>query len=225
MRIVLLPGLDGTGRLFKRFLATAPAYLSLTALSLPEETSTYEALAGSVVRNLPQGDPLVLIAESFSGPLAVAVAERHPVSALVFCNSFVNAPRSRGLRWLILPALFMVPIPALLMRRYMLGPDADDALIDDVTEVVGSVPATVLASRMRLVLDTDKSSGFARCGAPTLYVRGMEDRLVPDAAWRRMAAIRPITTAHVAGPHLLLQANPVGAWNAIAPFLESLAAV
>jgi hypothetical protein len=45
-----------------------------------------------------------------------------------------------------------------------------------------------------------------------LYLRGTDDRLVPDAAWRRMAAERPITTLHVPGPHLLLQANPIGAW-------------
>jgi hypothetical protein len=30
--------------------------------------------------------------------------------------------------------------------------------------------------------------------------------------------------AHI-GPHLLLQANPVAAWNAMSPFLKSLAAV
>jgi pimeloyl-ACP methyl ester carboxylesterase len=224
MRIVLLPGVDGTGRLFKRFLAAAPPHLSLTALSLPEETSTYEDLAGSVVRKLPGGELLVLIAESFSGPLAVTIAERRSISALVFCNSFVTPPRSRALRWFALPAFFMLPVPPLLMRRYMLGPSADDALVDDVTKVVASVPASVLASRVRLVLDTDKSDAFARCPAPALYLRGTEDRLVPDAAWRRMAALRPMTTEHISGPHLLLQANPVTAWNAISPFLKSLAA-
>ena len=135
MRIALLPGLDGTGKLFKRFLAAAPPGLMLTAVSLPEEASTYDELAGSVARNLPDGEPLVLISESFLGPLAVAIAERHPISALVFCNSFVTPPRSRGLRWLALPAFFMLPVPPLLVRRYMLGPGAGDALVDDVTRV------------------------------------------------------------------------------------------
>lgn len=224
MRIALLPGLDGTGRLFKRFLSAAPPHLSLTALSLPEEPSTYEDLADSVAGNLPDGEPLVLIAESFSGPLAVTIAERRSISALVFCNSFVVPPRSRGLRWLALPAFFMLPMPPLLMRRYMLGPGADDALVDDVTKVVASVPASVLASRVRLVLNTDKADAFARCPAPTLHLRSTGDRLVPDAAWRRMATIRPMTTVQMSGPHFLLQANPVAAWSAISPFLKSSAA-
>jgi pimeloyl-ACP methyl ester carboxylesterase len=123
------------------------------------------------------------------------------------------------------PAFFMLPVPALLMRRYLVGPGADDALVDDVTRVVASVPASVLASRVRLGLDTDKSGAFARCPDPTLYLRSTEDRVVPDAAWRRMAAIRSITTAHISGPHCLLQANPVAAWSAISPFLKSLTGI
>jgi hypothetical protein len=34
-----------------------------------------------------------------------------------------------------------------------------------------------------------------------------------------------MSIAQVPGPHLLLQANPVGAWNAVLPFLKSLPAV
>jgi pimeloyl-ACP methyl ester carboxylesterase len=224
IRVLLLPGLDGTGKLFKRFVAAAPPHLSLTTIALPVEASTYDALADSVERSLPDAEPLVLIAESFSGPLAVALARRHPIAALVFCNSFVVTPRVRALRWLAWRAFFIVPPPRQLLRRYMLGPAADDALVDEVAEAVASVPASVLASRVRSVLDTDMASAFGRLAAPTLYVRGTKDRLVTDAAWRLMAAIRPIVTAHIHGPHLLLQVNPQGAWNAILPFLQSLTA-
>jgi len=37
-----------------------------------------------------------------------------------------------------------------------------------------------------------------------------------------LAGGRIFPGAHVPGPHLLLQANPVGAWNAVTPFLQSL---
>jgi pimeloyl-ACP methyl ester carboxylesterase len=107
----------------------------------------------------------------------------------------------------------------------MLGPDADDALVDDVAKAVASVSASVLASRLRSALDIDETSAFAGCAVPALYVRGTEDRLVPDSSWRRMAAVRPMLIAQVPGPHFLLQANPVGAWNAISTFLQSLSAV
>lgn len=141
---------------------------------------------------------------------------------LVFCNSFVVAPWSRAPRWLVSAMLFKFPLPSFLLRRYMLGSTADDELLRELAATVASVPSAVLASRVRSVLGVDETTTFARCTMPMLYVRGMQDRLVPDSALRRMAAARQIRTARVPGPHLLLQANPVGAWKAIVPFLESL---
>jgi pimeloyl-ACP methyl ester carboxylesterase len=170
---------------------------------------------------MPDGD-VIIIAESFSGPLAVALAERHHVAALIFCNSFVVAPRPSVLRWLLSPFLFKLPIPRFLLRRYMLGRTADEDLLSEVVAAIRSVPAAVLASRLTSVFQVDETVAFARCNAPTLYLRGTGDRLIPEAARLRMAAKRPIKTSHVPGPHLLLQANPAGAWKAIVEFLDSL---
>ena len=83
--IILLPGLDGTAKLFEPFIAAAPSRFSVTPVALPCEKLTYEELADSVASTVPDG-PVVVIAESFSGPLAIALAERHPIAAFVFCN-------------------------------------------------------------------------------------------------------------------------------------------
>jgi pimeloyl-[acyl-carrier protein] methyl ester esterase len=68
-QIVLLPGLDGTGKLFKRFIAAAPPDVSVTAIALPPQALDYAELADYAARSLPDGEGLVLVAESFSGPL------------------------------------------------------------------------------------------------------------------------------------------------------------
>jgi pimeloyl-ACP methyl ester carboxylesterase len=121
----------------------------------------------------------------------------------------------------VLPFLFKLPVPSSLLRRYMLGRTVDEMLVREVAAAIGSAPAFVLASRVNSVLRLDSVEAFSRCEVPTLYLHGTDDRLVPDAAWRRMTAERPITTLHVPGPHLLLQANPIGAWKAIVEFLDS----
>ena len=217
---VLLPGLDGTATLFHRFIDAAPVGLDLRPVRLPAEPLTYDQLAVRIADQLPEG-PVVVVAESFSGPIAVALAARRPIAALVFCNSFVAAPRWRALRWFILPMFFDLRPPAFLLRRYLVGPRADDALVRDVGMAVASVPAQVLASRLKSVFGVDKTEAFGAIKVPTLYLRGTEDRLVPESACRRMAATRSITTARLPGPHLLLQANPKGAWDAIGRFLDS----
>lgn len=122
------------------------------------------------------------------------------------------------------PIILTLPLPPGVVRRYMLGTLADEALVDEVVKTVASVPAPVLASRVQSVLSADEGEGFAGCTAPTLYLRSTGDRLVPDTAWRRMAATRRMSVVHVSGPHLVLQANPVGAWETVTPFLESLSA-
>jgi hypothetical protein len=59
-----------------------------------------------------------------------------------------------------------------MVRRYMLGRAADDALIDEVAAVVASVPQSVVVGRLRSILSVDEASAFARCTVPTLYLRG-----------------------------------------------------
>jgi pimeloyl-ACP methyl ester carboxylesterase len=220
-RIILLPGLDGTAQLFKRFIAAAPPHLSLTPIALPPEPRTYTELADRIASTLPE-DRLVLIAESYSGPLAIAITERRRIDGIILCNSFASAPRARALRWLALPSVMNLRPPALLLRRYMAGERADDALVREVATTIASVPPALLAYRIRSVLTLDEADIFARCSVPTLYLRGTDDRLVPDSAWRRMSRLRHITMAFVPGPHLLLQANPTAAWDVILPFIESL---
>jgi pimeloyl-ACP methyl ester carboxylesterase len=221
LRILLLPGLDGTGRLFKRFIAAAPSDISIKPVPLPVDTPEYARLIERLISIVPSDDATILLAESYSGPLAVRLAERQRVRALIFCNSFLSAPRPRLPGWLVRPGLLRLALHPFLLRRYLVGPDADEELVREVAAGIASVPADILAGRFRLLLDVDEAASFSRCSCPVLYLRGTHDRLVSEASWRRMGTIRPLTVAEVAGPHLLLQANPSGAWKAIVSFLES----
>ncbi len=222
-RIYLLPGLDGTGQLFDRFLAVAPPAFDCTAITLPSGRLTWDELATAVAPKLSPGS--VIVAESFSGPLAVVLANRLRPAGLVFCNSFVVPPRAQALRWLPWAALGRLPVPRPLLRHYLVGPDADRALVDDVAAVVGRLPAELFAWRVRAVLTANVAEMFGRCATPVQYLRGTEDRLVPETAWQHMAALRQMETIRVLGPHLLLQASPAESWQAIERFARSLPAV
>jgi hypothetical protein len=68
--IVLLPGLDGTGDLFERFVAVAPSGVRPVVVSFPHATS-YPDLRSVVRHQLPSVGSFVVLGESFSGPLAM----------------------------------------------------------------------------------------------------------------------------------------------------------
>src|SRR6476620_579029 len=137
-RIVLLPGLDGTGALFDDFVRAAPATVRCDVVSLPQEPLGYAELVERIAPRLQLGPDTIVLAESFSGPLAILLAERQQIAALVLCNSFVTPPRPRAFAALPLAPFLHLPLPAAVVRRFLVGSDAPDALVERVRVAVAS---------------------------------------------------------------------------------------
>jgi len=221
MRIVLLPGLDGTGMLFENFIQAAPPDLDLYSVRFPHEALSYADLAERVAPTLRLDADTFLLAESFSGPLAILLAARHRVTGLVLCNSFVVAPRPKALALFARSIVFRIRPPGTLLPRYLVGSTASDTLVEQVRAAIAEVPPATLAFRMRLVLRADVTDALRRSSIPILYLRSTEDRLVRNASVDTLVAVAPghVAVAPVRGPHLLLQAAPDAAWPAIRKFI------
>jgi surfactin synthase thioesterase subunit len=56
--------------------------------------------------------------------------------------------------------------------------------------------------------------------APVLLLIGAHDRVIRTDPESFRRVIREVTIEMIPGPHLLLQANPGDAWEAIARFLQ-----
>jgi pimeloyl-ACP methyl ester carboxylesterase len=214
--------MDGTGRLFRGFAASAPPHASLSIHPLPAEPLGYREIADRLAGTLCLDGGCVIVAESFSGPLAVRLAAEHRVRAVVLCNSFVAPPRRGVPRALAAPLLFRFGVPRLVIRGLLLGMRAPRERVEEVRSAIAPVPPAVLASRLANVLGADETGALARISAPLLYLRGTEDRLVPEGALRRITAVAPARVARIPGPHLLLQVEPRRAWEAILRFLAML---
>ena len=95
--VVLLPGLDGTGKLFDRLLLSCPRQFEPQVVVYPgDKMLDYHELEVLVRERLPQRRPFIIVAESFSGPLAIALASRgiDNLVGVVLAASFVTPPRS-----------------------------------------------------------------------------------------------------------------------------------
>lgn len=216
---ILLPGLDGTAKLFDQFLAAAPAEFRVRSLPLPNDRPrSYRELADWVLTQLPL-EPFALVAESFSGPLALLVADRCPrVTAMVLCASFVRAPLPEILGRL--PAfIWSRPPPAVLVRFFLTG--GDRVLGDTVSNAVASVSGDVIAARIAAALSVDVTSELERFTRPLLFLRAERDRVVPARSADLIRALKPsVSFVDLPAPHLLLQARPRDAWSHIKSFLE-----
>lgn len=216
---VLLPGLDGTGELFEPFRAAAPAGVDCVTIRYPvDEALGYRELEAYVAARLPRDGRLVLIGESFSGPVAVRLAERFSdrVTQLVLVNSFVTPPRSPLLRYCAHTALFRIRLPERILASLMLAPLATPALVSTFAATLRKVEPFVLAHRVRELLRVDDLATLRRVKAPIVYLRGTRDKLVPDRALVRITqAVPSVRVHHIEAPHALLQTAPAAAWARI----------
>jgi pimeloyl-[acyl-carrier protein] methyl ester esterase len=222
--LILLPGLHGTADLFAPFLNVIPAEFPRRVISYPsDKTLSYDQLLDRIGEELKEESTLVLIAESFSGPLAVRFAADHPerVKAIVLVASFVRLPRPPWQRRLLAPLLFRLPISIIALRRYLAGPQAPrDVVVDLRNSLRHSRPAVLLA-RLRESFRVDCSDALSRCPMPLLYLAGTEDHLMPRQALDTILAIRPDTlVVTIPGSHMLLQTKPAECWREIAPFVQ-----
>ncbi len=93
--LVLLPGLDGTGRLFAPLRRELGPHFDSMVVAYPaDRLRNYDELSADVAKQLPSSQ-FTLVAESFSGPVALKVAARNPpgLVAVVLCASFAACPR------------------------------------------------------------------------------------------------------------------------------------
>ena len=223
--LVLLPGTDGTGLLFEPFLNVLPDDVAATVVAYPPDRALSLAeLADVASAQIHPRARSVLVAESFSGLVAIELLRRNvpEIAAVVFVAAFLDPPRPlllEAARLLPAPLLPRAPVPDRLLKRYLLGPEAPEQLVQLFRRAVGAVEPGVLADRLRMI--GSERPEPARISVPVLYIQATDDRLVPApcaAAFRSIAA--DVETARVGGPHLLLQAAPGQCWQAIRAFLR-----
>lgn len=227
--LVLLPGLDGTGTLFQPLLRALPAGWRTCVVSYPVDAKAdYDALTRAATQALPADGRIVLLGESFSGPVAIrlAAALGSRLQALLLCCSFARNPRPRLLplggliSWLPSPGL----LPSRLVERMLLGGRAPAESRALLSAALASLPAAVLQARLRMVMAVDVTPELAAVTAPVLYLRAGQDRLVPSSAAVDVQQHCPqAIVTRLAGPHGLLQAEPVASAAAMTSFLAGLA--
>jgi len=219
MKLVLLPGMDGTGLLFKPFIDLADTF-EVDIIGYPlDKFLTYSELTDYVRELLPKDKEFILVAESFSGPVVYQLMKKRTPKLIsaVFIASFISSPRPimlPMLKRLPLSMLFSVPIPKFIIRRYLLGSKANDELIRQFKEAIKKVNPEVLAKRLKMLaeIEVPKERISYRC----CYVQANSDSLVPESnigIFKKL--FDDISIKKVDGPHFLLQANPEGCLRVI----------
>lgn len=225
--LVVLPGLDGTATLHSAFAdAVAPAFDSVAVIAYPPDQALDYAALEALVRPALPTPPFVLLGESFSGPIALAIAANPPCNlvGLVLSTTFVASPAPLFAPLASLTRVAPVrSLPLPLLSWWLLGRWATPKLETSLQNALLAVSPAVLRFRATIALRARASAGCGSIAVPVLNLRGSGDRLLSRGSGRRIvAAIPHCTTADIAGPHLLLQAAPQACARAVGEFAARL---
>jgi pimeloyl-[acyl-carrier protein] methyl ester esterase len=221
--------MDGTGALFKSFLQEFDTDSTATVVRYPtDQRLSYPALTELVSSSLPSSEPYVLLAESFSTPIAIlCAAQPSPnLKALILCAGFSRSPAPKWLSStvaLLRPAFFL-PIPDGISKLLLLGSEPHPMLLKEVRDAVARVKSGVLTHRLKTILDCDVRRELASTSVPLLYIRATEDRLIPMRSFDEIRSVRgDVSLAEVNAPHLVLQQRPRESAERAKAFIKQLA--
>jgi pimeloyl-ACP methyl ester carboxylesterase len=220
--LIYVAGLDGTGQLFcKQAGPLASSHRVVTFRSRDDDRFTYEDLTSdlaAIIRDLAEHQATI-VGESFGGTIAMSFALAYPqmVARLVIVNSF---PRFRNRFKIEVGALLASGLPFRLLWPFRRAASVLGLFIDGVTKddrrlfwkAIRTVSGKAYAHRLRLISGFDIEERLGEIQAPTLFIAGDRDFLVPSAREaRRMAERLPNATVKIiAGAgHACLLSNRV----------------
>ena len=224
--LILSPGMDGTGRLFAPLREALASYgFTAQVVSFPTNTVQTSTDLIATIRDATRNrSNVILIAESFSTPLAIQFASTQPpnLRGLILCAGFARSPL-HGLRATLAsaaaPLLFRARLPEFAIRRFLAGRDASDHLVAEVRTAISTVAPSILTHRLQWILQCDVRQSLASIRVPLLYIRATHDRLVNQGAASEILGLQPAATLReINGPHLILQARPEEAAELISEF-------
>jgi len=212
-RLVLMPGLDGTGKLFAPLIPLLQPHFDLTVVTYPDLGSFNEYI-DCAQGQLPEEPGYSLVAESFSGPVALALMARWSgqIGPSVLCATFARSPLASftALAGSVPEQMFSIGA----LSEYFL--DVDEVENEDFSEtqplpmnVMDQIDGILLKRRITAFSRIDVSALLPQIETPVLYLNALRDRILSrNDAIMMQQSLSHFECLDIDGPHLLLQARP-----------------
>jgi pimeloyl-ACP methyl ester carboxylesterase len=198
--VVLVPGMDGTGRLFYKQTPLLARSFKVATYALRDSATTMGTLVAdlsSVIETVaPAERQAIVVGESFGGALALSLALAQPdrVRALVILNSFPYFGPQFRLR-LAIQGLAVLPWGAMgLIRRLtafrLHSRHTHRQEIRRFMELTAGASRDGYMNRLRVLTTYDVRDRLSELRCPTLFLAAERDHLVPSMAQAQYMAAR-----------------------------------
>lgn len=212
MKIILLPGLDGTGMLFKGILKVLPKTLDIQVFCLDElEGDSYAKKAQYLAKHL-QSTELFIVAESYSGPIAYELCNLlgSNVKQIVFLASFISAPSLLSRYAYLIPtfALQASKLNIWLLNKMGFAGSGSESQVLDVFKSISFANKAKLKNRLQNISRLSKPKNLH--ATPVVYIKPTNDLLVNKRAVDEVKSVFNNTkVVTIFGGHFIAQTHPL----------------
>ena len=198
--VILVPGMDGTGRLFYRQVPLLARSYRVATYALRDTAATMDVLVSDLANIIETVAPTerraIIVGESFGGALALSFALARPeqVSRLVVLNSFPHFAPQLRLRLAIM-GLGALPWGTMKVVRRLTAfrlhsPHTHGQEIRRFMELTEHATRAGYLSRLKLLTEYDVRHRLHELRPPTLFLAADHDHLVPSVAQAEFMASR-----------------------------------
>lgn len=212
MKIVLIPGLDGTGFLFENLIENLPHDCEVEIVSFDLISGLSYKEQAKELASKYKNEELLIVGESYSGRVAYELFHllNENVKGMVFLASFISSPSllSRFARFIPVFALSKNALTESLLYFVGFNRSGDKGLVCRVFNSLKHANKQKLKSRLRNISNLKIPTLDISC--PVIYVRPTKDRLVSNRAVKVLASkCTSYREVSVEGGHFIAQLNPV----------------
>ena len=211
--IALLPGLDGTGELFYPILPFLEDAFTVHVVHYSDEVSLSDYV-DSAREQIPDDEPISLVGESFSGPIAISLLADGDIqcNASVLCATFCRSPLPKltNVTRLFPEFLFSTnPLTYMCQDLFVLGAGAGTELRQATRRTLSKVNPVTYRNRVKLINDVDVSQQLACIDTPLLYLQATRDLVVYEDSFDEISNLaKDIVCKRIEGSHMILQTQP-----------------
>jgi len=212
MKLILLPGLDGTGKLFYPLIQVFPASIEYQIISYPQQEISYVDIILYVYNQLPKNEDYIIVAESFSGNIAYELALKKPnnLQTIIFIATFLNNPKPLFLNpitLLPLQYILQIPIPIVILKYLFFTKEIDNDILLLAKNVIKTIPTNILLNRLKILSQNKRC--LKSVDLNIYNIIGTQDKLVPFTTLKTFSKVfKSVTLYEINSGHLVLQSNP-----------------
>ena len=226
--LIMLPGFPGTPDLLYPFEKKLSGKIKTKVIGFPNKKMTFDEMNHHVGQKIPVDEPVVILGESYSGPVALSLANQNSfdIRGLILCATFIVKPHSfvidktkfMPLRW-----MFSRPMPELVGRLLIGEWDMPIEFLRKLWASSMKINGMVMAHRVRQLLKPENFPEPKQPKCPVLVLEATNDRLLSKKNVEKIRRIIPKAKYEkIEGPHWLLQLRPEESSDSVLGFISSL---